>query len=255
MNSKYLLLIVTFLASGAFFFTRQVMPQELSYHTFIDSRIFFHIPNTLDVISNLTFMVVGLLGYHQATQLSPPLKKAWAAFFLSILLVAPGSAYYHWNPNNQTLIWDRLPMSTGFMALYIVLLAEHISVKWTKLLAPALLTGLSSVVVWVMTDDLRFYFWVQFSSFLSIPIILLAFPSRFSHKSWYAFTLVFYILAKWTESNDREIFQWSQEIVSGHTLKHLLAAVGLLGMWWMLKVRKDLLVTTSSGSVADAPSL
>lgn len=250
-----MLLISTALGMFIFLFSKPPLPQELGYHLFIDTRSFFNIPNTLDVLSNLAFVIVGFLGIKESLKLTSPVKMSWLAFFISIFMVAPGSAYYHWNPNNFTLIWDRLPMSTGFMALYIVMLAEHISMKWTKALPFALLIGLVSVVVWAMTDDLRFYFWVQFSSFVTVPIILLAFKSAYSHKAWYGFTLLFYALAKWTEIKDREIFYWSTELVSGHTLKHLLAAIGLMGVWWMLKVRKEISVAATTCHRDDAALL
>lgn len=236
---KYALLIGTALATFIFFFTKPAMPQELSYHLFVDQRMFWNIPNTLDVLSNLAFLIVGFLGLKESFKITSPVRNSWIAFFASILLVAPGSAFYHWAPNNYTLIWDRLPMSTGFMALYVVMLAEHISLKFTKLLPWALLMGLVSVLVWVATDDLRFYFWVQFSSFLTVPMILLAFTSRYTHKGWFGVTLLFYALAKWTEVKDKEVFLWTHEMVSGHTLKHVLAAIGLMGVWWMLKVRSE----------------
>lgn len=236
---KFALLIGTAIATFIFFFTKPAMPQELSYHLFVDQRMFWNIPNTLDVISNLAFFIVGVLGLKESFKITSPVRNSWIAFFASILLVAPGSAFYHWAPNNYTLIWDRLPMSTGFMALYIVMLAEHISLKFTKLLPWALLIGLVSVLVWVATDDLRFYFWVQFSSFLTVPMILLAFTSRYTHKGWFGVTLLFYALAKWTEVKDKEVFIWTHELMSGHTLKHILAAIGLMGVWWMLKVRSE----------------
>lgn len=255
MTKKYALLIIAVATMFAFFFSRPPMSQELSYHLFVDQRIFWNIPNTLDVLSNLAFLVVGILGLQRALQIKSEVRSSWIAFFISILLVAPGSAYYHWNPNNFTLIWDRLPMSTGFMALYIVMLAEHISLKWTKFLPWALALGLVSVLVWALTDDLRFYFWVQFSSFITVPIILLAFTSRYTHKGWYALTLFFYGLAKWTEVKDKEVYDWTQQHLSGHTLKHILAATGLMAVWWMLKIRKEKSVATTGGSVNDASPL
>lgn len=236
-----------------YFFTKPVITQPLEYHQFIDRRSFLGIPNAVDVLSNIFFLFAGTFGVLEVLKQSGLLtRKSWFWFFLSIVLVAPGSAYYHWAPDNQTLIWDRLPMSMGFMALYIVLLSEHISERMENFLYPALLMGLTSVVVWAVTTDLRFYFWIQFSSFITIPIILLLFPSRYSHKYWYFISLAFYALAKWTEVKDREIFLATNEVISGHSLKHILAAVGLLGLWWMVKIRKEVKsVAMADGRVAD----
>lgn len=201
----------------------------------------------MDVLTNVFFLFAGGLGLLEVTQQQKLLtRKSWFWFFLSIILIAPGSAYYHWEPNNATLVWDRLPMSMGFMALYIVLLSEHVSLKFEKLLYFALFIGVLSVMVWVVTTDLRFYFWVQFSSFITIPLILGLFPSRYSKKSWYFLALVLYGLAKWAEVKDREIFIGTNELISGHSLKHILAAMGLATLWWMVKTRKEQVVLSDN---------
>ena len=126
------------------------------------------------------------------------------------------------------------------MALFMIMIAEHISVKAEKFLPLALLMGISSVLVWAVTGDLRFYFWIQFSSFIIIPLILILFPSRYSHKYFYGLTLLLYGFAKWSEVKDQEIFTWTNNLLSGHTLKHILAAIGIAGLWWMLKIRKEI---------------
>ena len=215
------------------FFSKPVLVQEQSYHQFVDQRMFFGIPNAMDVLTNVFFLIVGLMG------LSIQKNRAWLVFFISIVFVAPGSAYYHWAPNDFTLIWDRIPMSVGFMALYVILLSEHVSEKLEKTLPLATLLGLASVLVWVITTDLRLYFWIQFSSFLTIPMILILYPSRYSHKSIYAYTLAAYALAKIVEVKDKQVFELTHHLISGHSLKHILAAVGIGLLWWMLKVRKS----------------
>lgn len=248
MSQFHIKLSVIVLASLAvliYFFMGPVLTQNPEYHQFIDTRMFLGIPNTQDVLSNIFFVIVGALGLKELLKVKTPLTKAWPIFFISILLVAPGSAYYHWAPDNFTLVWDRLPMSLGFMALYIVLFSEHVSLKAEKFLPWALLMGIASVLVWVVTTDLRFYFWIQFSSFLTIPLILMLFPSRFTHKYGYGLTLLAYGFAKWAEVKDKEIFQGTNQLLSGHTLKHMLAALGIAGLWWMIKVRKEVSVATN----------
>lgn len=232
-NLKLICLLAVPIATFLVFFTKPVMVQDQSYHHFIDQRMFFGIPNAMDVLTNIFFLVVGFLG------LAIQKNRSWLIFFISIVLVAPGSAYYHWAPDDFTLIWDRLPMSVGFMALYVILLSEHVSEKLEKTLPVAVLLGLGSVMVWVLTTDLRLYFWIQFSSFLTIPMILILYPSRFSHKSFYVYTLIAYALAKIVEVKDEYVYELTNRMISGHSLKHILAAVGIGMLWWMLKVRKS----------------
>ena len=238
---RTLVVLATFLVVATFFFTRPVMIQNQSYHQFIDTRSFFGIPNAMDVLSNVLFALVGFLGIQEVAIRQPALvtKKSWFWFFLSVLLIAPGSAYYHLSPNDATLVWDRLPMSGAFMALYVVLLSEHMTLKSEKYLFPALMFGVLSVVTWVITTDLRFYIMVQYGSFVTIPLILMLFPSRFTLKFYYFIILVMYGLAKWAEAKDQKIYEISSALISGHTLKHVLAALGLLALWWMVRTRSD----------------
>ncbi|MBI3575845.1 MAG: hypothetical protein HY083_09370, partial [Gammaproteobacteria bacterium] len=141
-------------------------------------------------------------------------------------------------PNNGTLVWDRLPMSVGFMGLSVAVLAEHVSLRLEKyLLAPAIVLGLASVITWHYTDDLRLYVLVQFLPLLLLPAILLLFDSPYTHRGLLPLALAIYVIAKLAEHYDREVFEMTGEIVSGHSLKHLLAALALLVVYVMLRRR------------------
>lgn len=242
MKLKISALFVAFACVGFYFYSKGIMTQPQDYHHFADNRELFGIPNAMDVITNVFFVFVGGLGIFEILNRQKTLltRKSWLWFFISILIIAPGSAYYHWAPNDMTLIWDRLPMSMGFMAMYVALCSEHIDLRIEKALLPALVIGLISVLVWVVTSDLRFYFTVQFSTFVTVPVVLLLFPSRYSLKSYYFIALAFYALAKWVEVKDYEIYNGTEHLISGHSLKHIFAATGLLFLWKMINVRKEL---------------
>jgi hypothetical protein len=241
MRLKITFLILAVVLVSVLIFSRGPIPQIQEYHQFADRRIFMGIPNAMDVLTNICFAIVGLLGYREVALKNNTLKTAtsWKWFFLSVLLIAPGSAIYHWSPNDFTLIWDRLPMSMGFMALYVALLSEHIDLKSERWLPHALIVGIISVLIWVISNDLRLYFIVQFSSFVTIPLILILFRSHFTLKAYYGVALFFYALAKWAESKDHQIFALSGELISGHSLKHLLAGAGLMCLWPMVRWRKE----------------
>ncbi len=239
-SHKVSLMILTFVGMFLLLFLRPPISQDLKYHQFADEINFLGVPHFFDVISNFIFLIVGWLGFQEAFRRKDLLaRKSWIAFFISIFLIGPGSAYYHWNPNNETLVWDRLPMGAGFMVLYLILLIEHISPKLEKYLIPFVMTGIASVMIWAVWDDLRFYFWVQFSSFLCIPLILLTFDSKYLTKSGYYYCLLFYFLAKLTETFDHQISSLTSDFVTGHTLKHLLAGIGLWFLVVMIKERKS----------------
>lgn len=216
--------------------------QDLAYHDFGDRRTFFGIPNFFDVMSNIPFLLVGMAGMgfcYRNRWIS--FRPAWLTFFTGMALVSMGSGYYHWNPDNGTLVWDRLPMTIGFMGLFAVLLSEYVSAGLGRfLLLPVILMGLYSVLHWHRFDDLRFYVWIQFVPLLTVPVLMALFSPKYSHQGWLMVALAFYLLAKLAEAYDRELFLFTHNHFSGHSLKHLLAASGCLSVLVMLKKRKPL---------------
>jgi hypothetical protein len=172
--------------------------QSQGYHDFADHRALLGVPNLFDVASNLAFLVVGALGVALCRgERRPRAVASWTALFIGTALVALGSSYYHWAPSDATLVWDRLPMTLGFMALFVALLAEHIDEALERvLLAPALIAGVASVLWWHWSGDLRFYLWVQYAPLLCIPLVLVLFPARYTHRRYLAYGLSLYVLAK-----------------------------------------------------------
>ena len=159
-------------------------------------------------------------------------KTSYVLFFMGILLVSVGSSYYHLHPTNYTLLWDRLPMTIAFMALFSIVISEFISIQKGKvLLVPLILVGIVSVIYWHFSEyfgigDIRFYALVQFYPMLAIPIILLFFNSKFTTTKAYWLLLLSYVIAKLCEHFDLEIYN-TLHFISGHSLKHISAAIGL----------------------------
>ena len=228
--------------AGAFVFllTRQPFGQDPHYHDFADRRICLGVPDFADVASNVPFLSVGLAGLRLCLQNRVAGAAAtWTVFFAAVALVSFGSAWYHWQPNNDTLVWDRLPMTLGFMAMFVAILSESINERLGRfLLAPALLAGLSSVLYWHFYDDLRFYAWVQFMPLLVLPVVMALFRSRYSHQWLLLGALGCYVLAKVFEACDHETFALTHHAVGGHAVKHLLAAAGCFVILEMLRRRR-----------------
>jgi hypothetical protein len=214
------------------------IPQPLSYHMFADHRSFLGIPNFADVASNLPFAVIGVWGMvftlrtgsKELAKHFEDRREQWPYLFVftGLLLTAFGSSYYHWNPNNATLVWDRLPMTITFMAMVAAVIVERIDLRLGLWVLPLLLcVGLGSVLQWNWSEmrgagDLRFYAAVQAYSALVILLALL-FPARYTRSLDLGFVVVFYAFAKALEYFDKPIFA-ALHFVSGHTLKHLAAA-------------------------------
>ena len=214
------------------------IPQDPAYHLLADKGQWFMIPNFADVISNLPFATTGLAGLFLCLRNNRETSLSWLVFFVGLVFVAAGSSYYHWHPNNQTLVWDRLPMTVCFMSLFVALLSENVSARFEKSLLPAaILLGVSSVIYWRYTGDLRFYAFIQFGTLMAIPAILCLYKSQYSHRHYLLYGLLFYILAKVFELNDKFIFELSGQLFSGHTVKHLFAAAATYCVYLMLKKR------------------
>lgn len=237
---RKVLLLVIVIGSLAIMMSFQPIKQNLDYHDFGDSRAFFGIPNFFDVITNIPFLLVGLAGINFCLRSrSPSFRMAWITFFSGVAMVSAGSGYYHWNPTNDTLLWDRLPMTVAFMGLFAALLAEYVSAEWGRsLLVPAILAGLFSVLYWHWFDDLRFYVWIQFVPLLIIPFLMVLFRPEYSRQWLLMAAFAYYFLAKIMEVYDQEVFAFTHSLFSGHSFKHLLAALGCLSILVMLKTRK-----------------
>jgi hypothetical protein len=193
--------------------------QDQSYHEFADQREVFGIPNFWNVISNLPFIVVGVAGLLQLRR-----DATTVVLFAGLFLTGFGSSYYHLNPNDSTLFWDRLPMTLCFAAILSAVVEERVDASaGAMLLRPLLAIGIFSLLLWRWTDDLRLYAWAQFFPFLSLVLILKLFPPRYTGASYWGVAAAFYALAKLFEFFDGKIFSVGS-IVSGHTLKHLAAA-------------------------------
>lgn len=210
--------------------------QDLNYHLFSDTHTYFGIPHFWNTVSNAPFLLVGAYGLYKLTHnklnVAVELRAALYIFYTGVFFVGLGSGYYHLNPNNVTLVWDRLPMTIGFMALFCLVIAEYIAVKPAKaLLAPLILGGIASVAYWYITEthqqgDLRPYALVQFLPMLVIPLILLTYKHPFNHAKGYWWLITCYGAAKLLEHFDPQI-HGLLGFMSGHALKHAIAALGI----------------------------
>ena len=237
---RHVLLVSIVLGSLVLMLSPDPYGQDQRYHDFADQRTFLGIPNFFNVISNFPFLLVGIVGVRTCCgKRLGALRGAWITLFVGVGSVSVGSGYYHWAPDNDTLVWDRLPMTIGFMALSVALLGEFVSARLGKaLLVPAVLLGFASVAYWYWFDDLRLYYWIQLVPLLTIPVLLALYRSRYSGQWLLLGALGCYVLAKIAEAGDRDVFTFTRNLISGHSLKHLMAATGVFCLLWMVAKRK-----------------
>jgi hypothetical protein len=70
---------------------------------------------------------------------------------LGIFLTGFRSAYYHLEPSDQTLFWDRLPMAVGFMTIFATAIEERVDRRLgTILLWPMAAVGVFSLLLWAL---------------------------------------------------------------------------------------------------------
>jgi hypothetical protein len=224
------------------------LPQDLAYHRFADQRTILGIPHFWNVVSNAPFLLIGAAGlillladgglgpgrrFGRASE-----KIPFLVLFLGVTLTAFGSAYYHLDPSNERLVWDRLPMAIGFMGLFAAILGERTQ-PWlgAAALGPLVVLGVGSVLYWHWTEqagvgNLVPYVAVQFYPLLLIPVLLLFTKPRWTRGGDYLIGLGWYALAKVLELGDAWIY-FQLGAVGGHPLKHLAAA---LGAYWILRM-------------------
>ena len=217
--------------------------QPQGYHQFADQREVVGIPNFLNVVSNGPLLLVGLIGLRflarkrRSTEpggfIATSERWAYVVFFFGVTLTGFGSAYYHWRPSDSTLVWDRLPMTLTFMSMLAAIITERIHAKLgVRLLAPLVIAGVVSVFYWQWTGDLWPYAGVQFYSPFLIALMIWLFPPRYGRTADLLLVIGIYALAKAAEACDQAILN-TAKLLSGHTLKHLIAAVAV---FWLLRM-------------------
>jgi hypothetical protein len=237
------------------------IPQDPSYHAFADSRTILGVPNFLNVASNVAFLVVGVLGLGlvlrpDVVRPEGPIRERaerWPllVLFTGVSLTAFGSAYYHLAPDNERLVWDRLPMTIAFMEFFASMIGERIGVRaGTCLLGPLVWLGIASVISWHMGErrgagDLRLYAFVQFYPLVTIPFMMYLFPARYTRSVDVIAALACYILAKVLELGPVDHGMYGMgHVLSGHTLKHLAAALGAYWLFHQVRDRRPILSAT-----------
>jgi len=217
------------------------LAQPTAYHAFADTRPWHGLPNALDVLTNLPFLLAGLFGLRAALRLPPaPHRACWLAFAGGVALVALGSGFYHFSPTNASLVWDRLPMTFAFTSLFAAVLGETVSPRLgRRLLLPLLLAGIVAVLWWQRRDDLRPYFAVQALTLAGVPALLALFPRHGDGRGWLVAGLGCYALAFAAEQSDHAVFTLTGGALGGHSLKHILAALACAAVVAMLHIRQQ----------------
>lgn len=241
-----LIIVFTMLCIAAAFLLPAV-PQSLEYHHFADQRDLWGIHNFLDVASNIAFLIVGITGlvivFSERARFEFKSERwPYAVFFLGALLTALGSGYYHLAPDNESLFWDRLPMTVAFMGLVSSQIVDRINIRaGLALLVPMLLLGAASVIYWRATEragvgNVLPYGILQGYSVIIVLLLAMLSPSRYTRGNDLYWVFGWYVLSKFLETFDAEVLHLGN-VISGHTLKHVAAALAGWTVCYMLMHR------------------
>jgi hypothetical protein len=223
------------------FFGFAPISQPPGYHDLADQRPILGIEHFWNVVSNLPFLVVGLMGLHLLGRRREEAAAAWATLFAGTALVAFGSTWYHTDPDNTTLIWDRVPIGIAFMGFFTALLVEHLhgaaSRVAHRLLVPLVIFSAGAIWWWHASGDLSLWVWVQAAPMLAVVLVLTLLPGRYTHRRYLAYAFACYAAAKLFEVGDMQLMRWTGGLMSGHAIKHLVAAAGVCCFYVMLRKR------------------
>jgi hypothetical protein len=232
------------------------MPQPLSYHAFADCRTIWAVPNFFNVLSNLPFLAGGAAGIAVIWKgggnfLDRREQLPYLVFFLGALLTSFGSAYYHLAPDNPRLVWDRLPMTLGFAGLVSAAVAERLDARLgLRALWPLLALGAGTVIFWYATERLGRgniipYAAYQGWSILVIVLLIALFPARrYNQGHLLIWAAAWYALAKVFETCDLGVYRMTGGLLSGHTIKHVLASGAVFAIVRQLRLRRSLAPST-----------
>jgi hypothetical protein len=242
--ARWMLLATLVMAACGIAATLKPTPQPAWYHNFADTRSLLGVPNALNVLSNLSFIVVGLAGlYATLRNGTQSLEQRWACatLFAGLFLTGLGSGYYHLAPDNGRLLWDRLPMTIAMAGIVSLLLVNRLHAASWWILPALTALGVGSALQWACSEarghgDLRWYALYEALVIITGVALLLLFPARGEGTHALVIALVANIAAKVFELLDKPIYSLGH-LVSGHTLKHLSAGLGFvpLVIWLALQ--------------------
>ena len=233
--------------------------QHAHYHAFADQRTGWGVPFAMDVLSNLPFAVAGLWGLmalrrisHLVPTNSPasthsrtgrnfeanPQPALAGLFFAGLLVTAACSSFYHWQPDNAGLAIDRLGMVVAFAGLLGLAVADRISGRAGLATAATVLAlGPLSVMVWATSGNLLPWAVLQGGGMLLIGLLAACrSTAKPISRAWgipLVVVIAMYALAKVLELSDHQVFGFTHGLVSGHSMKHAVAA---LAAWPVITV-------------------
>lgn len=250
----FIISLILFISAVLFIVVRPI-EQDKRYHNFASDGKQLSgccVSNWKNVMSNIPFLIGNVMGI-MILEFGDPVfqieweKDAWKIIFMSFMLVGFGSAYYHWKPNDNRLVWDRVPMTIGFMSFFSLTSQERIGNYFRTnfdleigktIIIPMIVIGILDTVYSHIHNDLRGYILVGvILPTIITPMTIIYFDVGYTENQHQLYTCLWYLLAKLCEEYDKVIWKFSSQWISGHTLKHLVAGMIPFQLGYMLLTR------------------
>jgi len=243
LTTREILLLIagTALALLALWLPPQTQPGY--YLHFADRRAWLGIPFASDVLSNLPFALAGFWGLRvlarvPATALAQTPRVLAALFFVGLLLTALVSGGFHWQPDQSGLAADRLGMTLAFAGVLGLGAAGGISVRAGAALTVAVLLC-GPLAVWAAAHQGNLLPWAVLQGGGMVLLLLLAAsrPLPTALPVRWGVVIAIYAVAKALELSDHAVFDATGHLISGHSLKHMVAA---LSAWPVIQALRGL---------------
>jgi hypothetical protein len=200
------------------------------YHDFADQRGWLGLPHALNVLSNLLFGLMGLWGLAwlrrvPAGRIGAAQRALVGVFFIGLMLTLLCSSAYHWEPHDTGLCFDRLGMSLAFAGLLGLAAADRIGARAGLWLAAfvAVAAPATALIAWNgnMTP------WAVLQGGGLALLLALAVCLRRAGALGFSILAVIglYAVAKALELADAPVFALTGGLISGHSAKHVVAAL------------------------------
>lgn len=246
-----LLLAVAALAALAALLPATGLPA--GYHDFADQRTLLGLPHALDVLSNLPFAAMGAWGLWWLRRV--PLDRLGTAqrglavlFFVGLMATAFCSSSYHLDPHDAGLCIDRVGMSLAFAGLLGLAAADRISARAGVALAAlvAVAAPATALVAW-LGGNMTPWAVLQGGGLVLLAALALRRPQPRALGFSIIGVIAFYAVAKALELADAPVFALTQQLISGHSAKHLVAA---LAGWPVVRALQSLARGAPAGHAA-----
>ena len=238
LKNLEMMLLAAVLGLGALAVLGPAITQPAHQHVFADQRMWAGIPFAMDVLSNLSFALWGLAGglslfgllkratldtEHAAQQAAEhPLA---GLFFTGLVLTTAASSWYHLGPSDAGLGVDRLGMVVAFAGLIGLAVAGRISHKagaWMAVVV--LLLGPMSVWFWLVSGNVLPWLVIQFGGMGLMVWMAALKPLPATLAVRWSLVVAVYVIAKLLEMADHQVYELTSHVISGHSLKHVVAS-------------------------------